>query len=127
MRIIISNRSPIPIYEQIKDQVIKQILNDELEENQKLPSIRQLAKDLKVSVITTTRAYKELEDEGYIVSAQGKGFFILPKNEQLSQELKTAKMEQLLSEALKLKKEIHMSDVDFNHIINILEEDINHE
>ena len=127
MRIIISNRSPVPIYEQIKDQVIKQILNDELKEDEKLPSIRQLAKDLKVSVITTTRAYKELEDEGYIVSAHGKGFFILPKNEQLSHELKIAKMEQLLSESLKVKKELQMSDYDFNHILKILEEDINNE
>lgn len=127
MRIIISNRSPVPIYEQIKNEVIKQILNDDIKKDEKLPSIRQLAKDLKVSVITTTRAYKELEDEGYIVSVHGKGFFVLPKNETLSKELHIAKMEELLAQVLTIKKELQLSDSDFMKILEILKEDIDNE
>lgn len=125
MRMIISNQSPVSIYEQIKDEVIKQILSDELMKDEKLPSIRQLAKDLKVSVITTTRAYKELEEEGYIVSVQGKGFFVLSKNEELSKEIQMAKMEEHLSSALKIKAELKLDDEQFSKILNILKEDIN--
>lgn len=73
MHIVISNTSDLPIYVQIKEQVKEQILSGELEEDEMLPSLRQLAKDLKISVLTTTRAYNELEEEGFITSRQGKG------------------------------------------------------
>ena len=66
MHIILSNSSKLPIYGQIKEQIIIQILSGELQENEMLPSLRQLAKDLKISVLTTTRAYNELEEAGYI-------------------------------------------------------------
>ena len=72
MHIVISNTSDLPIYVQIKEQVKEQILSGELEEDEMLPSLRQLAKDLKISVLTTTRAYNELEEEGFITSRQGK-------------------------------------------------------
>lgn len=127
MRIIISNKSPVPIYEQIKNEIIKQILNDEIVTDEKLPSIRVLAKDLKVSVITTTRAYKELEEEGYIISVASKGFFVLAKNESLSREIKIANMESHLSDALKLKFDLKLSSEKFIEIIKILEEEINNE
>ena len=74
--IVLSNSSDLPIYEQIKEQVKTQILSGELSENEMLPSLRQLAKDLKISVLTTTRAYNELEEEGFITSRQGKGFLL---------------------------------------------------
>lgn len=86
MRVIIKNSSDKPIYEQIKDQIKETILTDELNEGEVLPSIRQLAADIKVSVITTTRAYSELEQEGFIVNVQGKGCFVAPKDSDLIRE-----------------------------------------
>ena len=86
MRIIISNSSSIPIYEQIKNQVINQIMEDELHEDEALPSIRTLAQDIKISVMTIKKAYDELEEEGYIVSRQGKGTFVAPKNVEMAKE-----------------------------------------
>ena len=77
LHIVISNSSDLPIYAQIKEQVKEQLLSGELEEDEMLPSLRQLAKDLKISVLTTTRAYNELEEEGFITSRQGKGFFVM--------------------------------------------------
>ena len=86
MRIIISNSSSIPIYEQIKNQVINQIMEDELHEDEALPSIRSLAQDIKISVMTIKKAYDELEEEGYIVSRQGKGTFVAQKNVEMAKE-----------------------------------------
>lgn len=76
MKVILSNKGDAPIYEQIKQQIKEQILNQSLEEGEALPSIRGLAKDLRVSVITTSRAYAELEQEGLVRSIQGKGYFV---------------------------------------------------
>ena len=86
MRIIISNSISILIYEQIKNQVINQIMEDELHEDEALPSIRSLAQDIKISVMTIKKAYDELEEEGYIVSRQGKGTFVAPKNVEMAKE-----------------------------------------
>ena len=83
LHIVISNSSDLPIYAQIKEQVKEQILSGELEEDEMLPSLRQLAKDLKISVLTTTRAYNELEEEGFITSRQGKGFFVMSSGSNL--------------------------------------------
>ena len=79
MRIIISNSSGMPIYEQIKEQIKEAILSGEVAEGDMLPSIRQLAKDLKISVITTTRAYNDLQQEGFVTNVQGKGCYVLPQ------------------------------------------------
>ena len=86
MKIIISNSSSVPIYEQIKNTIINQIMNDELKEDETLPSIRNLAQDIKISVMTIKKAYDELEQEGYIISRQGKGTFVAPKNVGLAKE-----------------------------------------
>ena len=120
MRIIISNRSTVPIYEQIKIQIIEAILSDELREDTQLPSIRQLAKELKVSVITTTRAYKDLEEEGYVVNIQGKGCYVLPKNQELVYEKLMGNMEELIFEALALKEKMNLDDREFMEIIQTL-------
>lgn len=120
MRIIISNRSTVPIYEQIKLQIIDAILSDELREDTQLPSIRQLAKELKVSVITTTRAYKDLEEEGYVVNVQGKGCYVLPKNQELVYEKLMGNMENLIFEALVLKEKMNLDDREFMEIIQTL-------
>ena len=104
MRIIVSNRSGIPIYEQIKEQIKAAIFSGELEEDEILPSIRQLARDLKISVITTTRAYSDLEQEGFIANVQGKGCFVLPRNTELARENAMHKMENGLSAAITAAK-----------------------
>ena len=86
MRIVISNSAGVPIYEQIKEQLRAAILGGEIAEGEMLPSIRQLAKDLKISVITTTRAYADLEQEGFVANVQGKGCYVLPKNSEMVRE-----------------------------------------
>ena len=100
MTIIIKNSSGIPIYEQIKEQVKEAILSDEINEGDMLPSIRQLAADLKVSVITTTRAYNELEQEGYIINVQGKGCYVAPKDSDLIREQLLRKIEDSFDAAI---------------------------
>lgn len=86
MVIIIKNNGGEPIYEQIKNQIKEAILNGHISENEWLPSIRQLARDLKISVITTTKAYNELEKEGYLIAVQGKGYYVASKNNELIKE-----------------------------------------
>lgn len=100
MTVIIKNSSGIPIYEQIKEQIKEAILNDEMNEGDMLPSIRQLAADLKVSVVTTTRAYTELEQEGYIFTVQGKGCYVAPKDSDLIREQFLRKIEDSFTAAI---------------------------
>ena len=80
MNIIISNSSDVPLYEQVKEQIKNKIVSNELKAGEILPSIRNLAKDLKISVITTKNAYDELEREGYVQTIQGKGTYVSNKN-----------------------------------------------
>ncbi len=104
MRIVVSNRSGAPIYEQIKEQIKAAIFSGELKEDDLLPSIRQLARDLKISVITTTRAYGDLEREGFVVNVQGKGCFVLPRNTELARENALHKVEDSLQTAVSAAK-----------------------
>ncbi len=100
MRIIISNSSPDPIYEQITRQIKAQIIGGELGEGEPLPSIRKLAQELQISVITTKRAYEELEKEGFIDTVEGKGSFVAMQNKELLREKKMKIVEEKLSEAV---------------------------
>jgi GntR family transcriptional regulator len=100
VRIIIANSSPDPIYEQITKQIKAQIISGELTEGEGLPSIRKLAKELQISVITTKRAYDELEREGFINTVSGKGTFIATQNKELLQEKKMKIVEEKLVEAV---------------------------
>ncbi len=100
MNIIISNSSSVPIYEQIKNQIINQIMSDELIEGDSIPSIRSLASDIKISVMTIKKAYDELEKEGYIKSVQGKGTFVVPKNTELVKEQANKEIEKHISEII---------------------------
>ena len=100
MEIYISNTAGEPIYEQIRKQIQQKILAGELREGDALPSIRLLAKELRISVITTKRAYEELEAEGYICTMQGKGSFVAPRNPELYREETLKKVESLLAQAL---------------------------
>lgn len=100
MKIILKNKSELPIYEQIEQQVKAQILDGTVTEDEQLPSIRQLARDLKISVITTTRAYNDLSEEGFIISVAGKGYFAAPRNNELLRERMLYEMEDGLEKAV---------------------------
>jgi GntR family transcriptional regulator len=120
MKLIVSNRSGIPIYEQIKEQIKVAIFSGELHEDELLPSIRQLARDLKISVITTTRAYSDLEREGFIVNVQGKGCFVLPRNVELARENAMHKMENSLNTAITAAKAEHITKDEVIERLNLL-------
>ena len=99
MKIIISNSSSVPI---IKNTIINQIMNDELKEDETLPSIRNLAQDIKISVMTIKKAYDELEQEGYIISRQGKGTFVAPKNVGLAKEQAQKEIEEHITKIINI-------------------------
>jgi len=100
MKIIISNSSPDPIYEQISRQIKSQIISGELAEGAPLLSIRRLAQDLQISVITTKRAYDELEREGFLDTVGGKGTFVAVQNKELLREKKMKIVEEKLAQAV---------------------------
>ena len=100
MDIIITNQSDRPIYEQIMDQIKAQIMSGELKEGDALPSMRLLAKELRISIITTKRAYEELEREGYIESYTGKGSFVKGVNHEMVKESVMFEIENLMEEVL---------------------------
>ena len=100
MDIIISNSSGVPIYEQIKEQVKAQILSGVLSAGDALPSMRMLAKDLKISIITTKRAYEDLEKEGYIANVQGKGCYVNSMNADLVKENMLFSIQELFDSAV---------------------------
>ena len=102
MNLYIDNRSGSPIYDQIYTQIKNQIISGELEVDQALPSIRNLAKDLRISVITTKRAYEELEREGFIYTLPAKGCFVAPKNVELLREETLKQIEAHMEEIGKL-------------------------
>lgn len=104
MKLIISNSSNVPIYEQIKNQIIDQILNDDLKEDEALPSIRTLSADIKISVMTIKKAYDELEHDGYIITRQGKGSFVAPKNLELAKEQKKKEIEVYINKIVSISK-----------------------
>lgn len=120
MYIVLSNSSDLPIYEQIKEQVKTQILSGELSENEMLPSLRQLAKDLKISVLTTTRAYNELEEEGFITSRQGKGFFVMPRGSDLLREQLIKDVETNLNNAILSAQRASMTDDELVQLLKLL-------
>lgn len=123
MNIIISNSSAVPLYEQIQNQIKNQILNGELKSEESLPSIRSLAKELKVSIITTKRAYEELEKEGYIVTVPGKGSYVCSQNTERLKEAALFEMESKLEEIIIRAKKIGINENEFVEIIkNIYEE-----
>ena len=100
MKIVIKNKSDMPIYEQIEEQIKAQILDGKVTEDEQLPSIRQLARDLKISVITTTRVYTDLAEEGFIISVAGKGYFVAPRNNELLRERMLYEMEDGIEKAV---------------------------
>ena len=100
LHVVLSNRSGVPIYQQIVDQARAAILKDELAEGELLPSIRGLARDLRISVITTKRAYEDLERDGFILTQQGRGSFVAEQNPALLREEHLKKVEDCLQGAV---------------------------
>ena len=116
MKMIISNSSSVPIYEQIKKSIINQILEGKLNEDELLPSIRVLAQDIKISAMTIKKAYDELEKEGYLKSIQGKGTFVAPKNTEIAKEQAQKDIEDYIEKIVAISNRF---EIDENDVIEM--------
>ena len=123
MKLIVSNVSGVPIYEQIKQQIKSAILSGELQEEESLPSLRTLAKDLKISVLTVTRAYTELEQEGFVKNVQGRGCFVMGRGSELIREQLIRKVEAGLAEAVDAAAVADLSAQELHQLLDILLEE----
>lgn len=123
MEIILSNASDKPIYAQITSQIQDDILSGELPEGAPLPSIRALANDLRISVITTKRAYADLEEAGFIDTVQGKGTFVAGGNKELLRESRMRRVEELLTEALRNAWTAGIPVEQLHEMLDLLSED----
>lgn len=123
MNILIDNKNGAPIYDQIYSQIKSQIISGELAENEMLPSIRGLAKDLKISFITTKRAYEELERDGFIYTVQAKGCYVAPKNLELIREENLKKIEAHIDEILQLAQTCNLSSEDIIEMVKFATEE----
>ena len=119
MNIFIDNKSGAPIYDQIYTQLKNQIISGALQENEALPSIRNLAKDLRISVITTKRAYDELERQGFIYTLPAKGCFVAPKNVELLREENLKKIEEHIQQIVQLAAGCNLSKEDLMEMFRI--------
>ena len=122
MKIIISNNSSLPIYEQIKNTIKNQILSGELESDTMLPSIRALAQDIRISVMTIKKAYDELEAEGYIVTRQGKGSFVTPTNLEFKKEQKQREIEEYITKIIEIADQYQITKKEILELFNFLYE-----
>ncbi len=116
MDLIISNNSEVPIYEQIKIKIKNAINLNELKEADALPSVRNLAKDLRISVLTVKKAYDELENEGYIKTVQGKGSYVVPRNKELAREEQIKIIENHINEIIKIAK---VNDITQKEVVDL--------
>jgi len=120
MKIIISNASPDPIYEQVTRQIKGQIISGDLKEGDPLPSIRKLAQDLQISVITTKRAYEELQKEGFIDAVEGKGSYVAMQNKELLREKKMKLVEEKMSEAVEEARLLGITLPELREMLTLL-------
>ncbi len=120
MKIIINNSSMQPIYDQIVEQIKGLIMSGELKEEMPLPSVRTLAKDLKISALTVKKAYDSLESAGFIVTIHGKGSFIARANGNLLQEENRKRVEASLDEAIRLGKSCGMNKEEMKELFELL-------
>ena len=109
MKLLLSNTSGVPIYEQLKAQIKEAILSGELAEGEALPSLRQLAKDLRISVLTVTRAYTQLEQEGFVTNVQGKGCYVLSRDNGMIREQLLRTVEQHLEQGVRAARTAGLS------------------
>ncbi|PAV30950.1 GntR family transcriptional regulator [Virgibacillus profundi] len=119
MNILIASNSKEPLFQQIKEQIILHIFSGELKEGDALPSMRVLAKDLKVSVITTKRAYEDLEKEGYLISAVGKGTFVAGQQPHVLKEWQVRELENELEKIVLEGKRLGLTKADLFELISI--------
>jgi len=122
VRVVLSNGSGVPLYQQVKDQIGTAILSGELAEGTALPSVRALARDLRISVITTTRAYAELAAEGFIATVPGKGAYVLPLDAALLREQLLRQVEEGLEAALDAARRAGLERDDVVRILDGLME-----
>ena len=120
MYILIDNKSGTPIYDQIYTQIKNQILSGALEPDSALPSIRALAKDLRISFITTKRAYEELERDGFLENVPGKGCFVAPQNRELLREAQLRRTEEFLSQAVEEARKGGITLEELEEMLTIL-------
>lgn len=125
MKIVISNTSEIPLYQQIKDQIKDAIFKEELIEGNALPSIRAFANDLKVSVLTIRRVYEELEKEGFVISQVGIGTFVSTSNIELLRDSKRRLVEEKMQDIIQTAKSLKISKDELNEMMDILYEEDN--
>lgn len=125
MKIVLTNVSDQPLYQQIKDQIKASIFKNELKEGEQLPSIRSLANDLHVSVLTTKRVYSELEAEGFIITRVGKGSYVAPENLELFIESKRRMVEVKLTEICRMARNLGISKEDLHSMLDLLFEEEN--
>lgn len=123
MDIIISNSNSLHLYEQVKEQIKNKIISNELKAGEILPSIRSLAKDLRISVITTKNAYEELEREGYVETIQGKGTYVANKNTELIKEEQLQKIENLIETVVSIARISDISKKEIQEMLDILYEE----
>lgn len=123
MKLIINNSSMQPIYEQIVSQVKAGIVNGELQEEDMLPSVRALAKEIKVSALTVKKAYDALEEEGFVVTVHGKGSFVARASQGLMLEEKKKEVEGFLETAIQKGRSCGMSDQEITDLFQIILED----
>lgn len=124
MDVIISNASNQPIYEQIFTQIKNGIISGKLREGDALPSIRTLAKDLRISVITTKRAYDELERAGYIYTVAAKGCFVAEKNTEVIREEQLKEIEAHLQRVSELAKSCNITDDDISEMYRLIQKEL---
>lgn len=118
MNILIDNKSGTPIYDQIYSQIKSQIISGALKQDELLPSIRGLAKDLRISFITTKRAYEELEKEGFIYTLPAKGCYVAPKNVELLREENLKKIEEHIDEIVRLAASCNLSKQEIMEMVH---------
>lgn len=123
MKLIINSSSMIPIYEQIVEQIKGMILNGTLQENDILPSVRSLSKDLKISALTVKKAYDSLEQEGLTVTIHGKGTFVAAANQELMKEEQRKEVEADLELAIQKGRRYGMEDKEFREILELILEE----
>lgn len=120
MKIIINTSSMVPIYEQIIDQIKTMIRKQELKQNDQLPSVRALSKELKISALTVKKAYDELEREGFIVTIHGKGSYVTAANTELMMEEQKKEVEQDLEQAILKGRRFGISDEDIKTLFELI-------
>ena len=123
MKIIINNTSMVPIYEQIMEQIKAQIISGELKENDILPSVRTMAKELKISALTVKKAYDNLEGEGFTITVHGKGTYVAATNKNLMREEQLKEVEHDLEQAIMKGRRCGLNDEEIRNLFEMIMED----